>query len=632
MASDQTFAGGQSSPLIEPRNHYDRFSIEIIKIGAIVDQDYSEFMVSDIMHGNTHALRKFYKKSEQYGFKSTIINGTSYVGSSHGIEHDFYPMIPLKDDESGAAGVSGWYKMPDDNQKRRNIKKSLDALNMDFEEISKSVIEPENPSETNYKDATHQYNGSPTLQEQYPTLEEYKVAVQDGYFAQTQDIEHITDIFTGIYSTGGTLDEASRTSLYYTLQELLPKITHRGPNLTEDDFPPTNYMFETWTGSGSTSTAPEMVMTTGMTEWTHHIRSGLIVNEWSGKPKYRKRKNNSGHAVFIQIESRAENNTDPIIRTIKGLTPGSAPGPGGTGEPYVNNSTRIDISVQLTVEPPVYGEIRLYDYSTMHVVTRADGRQAQMHSTLLDIPKVFTESYLDHDDVKSNMVYFPHSYKASMELKIFERERFIRETVQISVFSLEVIKTKWYNRSLFRIVLILISLVIAVFNAPAGMAFWKIAVTVAVQLVIATIVSRYVITRIGNPYVAAILAVAIMVGSGLFNAEMAGTTFNPDYFMMIVEATNVYMKKYQAQKLEDLQDEIDEYNEQVKSEMQELDALMEQAGVYRSDAIDWIKRAAQQADSESTEESESRTLDLNRALITSVDQYVDPYDIQEPIW
>ena len=396
MAKYEYYESAQFAPIAQQRPHDDRYVKEVIMLAAKLDLDFSDFILEDVLNGNTKTLRNFEKANKLGNFQTTLIDGSRYkVHPAIPIENDLYPCIPLKDDESGAGGYAA---KPKDDPKRKDVEKALGYLGMDLEELSKQVLNPEpiplvyigdlgnihdlGEPEGTYTDEWAKNYGNvwktnPSIRETYGSERLWRITMNKDWNEQQKNIQDLTDIHVGMYATAGTLDESNIVAVYDEYQRLLPKLTFRGYNdIDIKDYPPQSYIMEY--RSAFTS------MVCGMKGWTHIIRNGIVRNKHDSEDNretYNKKSN-----VNFYYGSRAvrdDSAGDPINRVIRSdpawqkkirITEGIAAG-GGLGA-LLTPTTLIEFQVQLTRGTnPTYGEIRMWNYETAHVITRDDSNK-----------------------------------------------------------------------------------------------------------------------------------------------------------------------------------------------------------------------------------------------------------------
>lgn len=688
MASE-LFGGAQFQPIMEQREHDDSFSSEIIQTGAYIDRDYGEFIVEDILRGNSHTIKKFEKVGQNNGFGCTIVDRSFYSGPGAIIPNDMFPMVPIKDDWSGPGG---YFAKPETDPKRKAAEITLKALNLSLEDISKAILDPDDipaMGSGDWKPYQRQWQNSQRLQQEYPTEAGYHAFLVEQLNQQKQDIVNITDSFVGISATGNSIAEANRVALYYTMTELFPKVSFNGYDMKRiEHYPNMGYHYEFNCGS--------FVAVNGWNGWSHVIRRGRVKNEWDKGGVVAREKNKSSHRILTGSSAQTKIKTtdgDPIKQVIYGnqhleakwgtgtdpqasaggntTSSGSTIGD-GTYDPTWDKATCnshgyffcpkaqacleqdlsggtcsgnmdeifgklysvLEIQVQLSYADPsvpgsedLYGEIRVFDYGTMHVITR-QGKQAIITGFLAeaDTPAdpndpTAVKPPVDPDDEYQDIVFFPISRKSTEKIQIFERERFLRESVMISVFSVKEIKTKWYQTGVFKVVLFIIALLFSVVTGGQSITLVLVittAIQMAVSMIIMTIVS-VLIDAIDNPLLATVFMVAALVLIGGTNISSLG-----DYASLGMKAATTYIKKDFAQKMSKLEEEAKEFAQEIKAIEEETEKLMEEAGgIIRSDATDWIMYSTSIPDTESVSSFENRTLNLNNALVTDVNSLVN---------
>ncbi|RLE58406.1 MAG: hypothetical protein DRJ35_07970, partial [Thermoprotei archaeon] len=112
MATKEYYGSAQFQPIAQQRLHDDRYIKEILLYAGEFDIDYADFMIEDITDGNTATLRRFGKANRFPQFEVKAVDGSSddRINVTKVIEQDWYPLIPIKDDDSGPAGYNGFEK------------------------------------------------------------------------------------------------------------------------------------------------------------------------------------------------------------------------------------------------------------------------------------------------------------------------------------------------------------------------------------------------------------------------------------------------------------------------------------------------------------------------------------------
>ena len=645
------YGSAQFQQMQEQRDHDDKFITEIIRLGSSFNKDIGEFMVDDILQGNTHTITSHYKKgTKETIYETTLLDGVSIGEHGSFIEdHTLYGQIPVKNDYSTFNGYESYAELPDDDYRKKRTNDALKTLNMDWEEITKKIVKPDDigPIYNEKGDVTKDFlpyyknwKNSDSLQEKYPTIESYHASLTDDLTEQRRSIPDISDIFIGMAVTGETFGIANVVALYFTLgDKILPFLTkHKKSQDGYEGFPPLTYSFEYGSGYFEGTHLPDFITVCGCSGFTHVIRNGIVKNEFDdGEPKWKKLKSNWEMYRPTDINTVGEKDPDsPIFEnknihyteTIPSLDEGDS-----IAETLYNNedtdaSSVIIIQVQLTVD--TYGEIRLYDYGTSHALTGNSGKLSIITGTVFgnenDIP--------DNPNQKTNfglpLVWFPLSYKACKEVPFFQRERLLRETVLLSIYAQKKIKVKWYQKGWFKVVLFIVSIILAIVTGPGGfaaLASFQTIVTTAFELAIINIVAYVVMNMIDNPVLLLVLMVIISAynfqtgftfdTSGLFDSAIALVT-------KVMNAAGMAINKYYQNKLEELKEEIEEFKHDAAYAENQLEQLIEEAGgIIRSDYSDLTTYLASLAPNEGVENFFGRTLDSGFAIINSIDDQVD---------
>ncbi len=732
--ADEYYGNAQFQTMLEQRLHDDKFVSEAIITGSAMDLGLSDFIEGDITTGNTATLRRHYKKSVQLPvYRPTIINGTVFPAANmyHGIidDHTFFPMSPVKDDYSTAQGTTGYHGLPKTDPRRIATVEILDSLKMDSMDVAEKLLNPPpvgavgSPEFHDYEKAWRQ---SDSLQEQYPTIEQYHAQIVADLQEQETGMTDVTDVFIGLYATGATLGEINIVAMYYTMEHLYPLITYNGANYENiPDLPAQSYMFE--------FISKNFVTLNGWHGWSHIIRQGLVVNKFDkdGSVKWYKRKAN--YRFVKGVSARVDmTDGDPIVQILQ---------PNILEENYWRDAKLrdrglglLEIQVQLPDQNGVrvYGEIRIWDYGTLHSITANDGHvvslSATMEGTTGSMPGVGGEETLtptdgattigvvnggdinysytmtnwgdsggfdvdssgvvtsvnpmdyatakiywiqiEVDDYMTggtdsaiitvtvevqntnsepepperlppgniddaakfgpNLLFFPFEYKATKKVPFFKRERLLRESTTIILYTVNEVNLEWYEKTWFKVVLFIVLVLIAIFFPGLSWAGWsafsaEAVVTAVVQIAVTQVLMQGLLNAIDNPYIAFIVQVAalLLVGKVSGNINLSNLKF-ADVASIGLEATGTAVKKYYAQQIKELKEEYDDIAETLNKYEQEIDDFIENNGLQmRDDASDWVIFTTQTAVTETTDSSLNRTTNVDNAIIDDVDDMVD---------
>ncbi len=721
MATYEYFGSAQFNQILEQRDHDDTFVSEVIQMGNIFNKDIGEFISDDLMMGNTATIRKHYRRQEGTRQKPIIFNGTTET-TMHGTitDHTYFGMSPIKDDYSTFLGAAGYHGLPETDPQRIDTETVLDALKMDAMEMAENILEPEPigaVGSAEFRKYQKMWDDSPSLQATYPTVAAYQQQLVKDHQAQQTGLNDLSDAFIGLFATGSTIQEYNAVAIYHTVAHIFPQITvNPTTNHALKEFPSQRYLMQYNSG--------EFVAVCGWEGFTHVIRQGVVKNKFDGATVKKYRAKATHRMVYGTAASPTLAGPDPIIRTVYDTLPSSPAvglGAAATG--------MLEIQVQLPDEGgvPVYGEIRIWDYGTMHAFTGNTGHISTILGTMsrggsnaigdtnivnsggsdftvddgataigtigvsasannytyimgtdgdaalfsvdsngvitanapLDysVGKVYyftvevmdLEGFSDYAHVKvsvnninnkpeppvkdspdesadagSDLIFFPLEYEASREIPIFKRERFLRESTQLAIYSQQKKKVEWYESGWFQVVLFAVAVIISIWVPGTGIVLtglFETVVTAAVTIAITGAVASAVLNMIDNPLLAAVLAVAIMAYTG--KLDMGNLQFS-QIASLAMEGTNTYVEKYWAEKMQELKQKMEDFEEQMKAIDADMDALIELAGgVMRSDSADWITYSSSVGNIESTDDMINRTLNVKNAIINRIDSTID---------
>ena len=691
--ADSYYGNAQFQTLITQRNHDDKFVTESILVSGELDLGLADIIEGDILTGNTATLRRHYKRFARGNadYKPIIHNGVSggpgfpYHGVIPDTEHTFYGLVPIKDDYStftNGTSVGGYHSLPDGNYRKEMSIDILDKLNMDALEMSRTILEPESPGtigSPEFADYEKEYNSNPDLQTQYGSLAGYQRVLMHDHNEQVSGVGDVTDVYVGIFATGSSLSEVNVVALYHTMANLFPKITFN--NLITFDVPeignvPYVYQFQSGT----------FLATNFWNGWSHVIRTGIVKNQFDGTTVKRYKAKSNWRYEEAPNSQPSINDGDPIYQILQEnileTNNWTTTGPAGLG--------MLEIQVQL---PPingvdVYGEIRVWDYGTLHTNIAGNGVDLVMMKTIMgggklhptatgvtitspdtvtinngdtfvqtitsDNPAAIYGFYLPPDgsgaspdaqfftidqitgnmtlnapadystqnvyyveilaqDVAGNvfgtqsltvsvtdpggvpqppphtnpgindkvkgfgLIFFPLEYKASRKIPLFKRERFLRESTLLGLYTITEVNLEWYEKTWFKVVMFIVAIVIAVLFPPSGYAGLgallsaEAVVTAAATIAITQVILQGVLSAIDNPYVAFIVQVAAMLMVGQMSGKLNLSNLKlADVAMIGMEASGTAMKKYWAAEIKKLKEEYEDFAEQMNKYEKEI--------------------------------------------------------------
>jgi len=467
----------------------------------------------------------------------------------------------------------------------------------------------------------------------YPTEQSYHDSLVSDKLEAGKSVRNITDVHFGLFATAKTLKEANIAALYYTLAPILKHLTMSKNTIEENTngvsaseaaallYDPNN------PGPGSTDpTAPNYDPTlvdytkdpTGLNStvytgksFTMSILTGSFsikyqIGDWSMCRRY-------GVADVIRYPPGLKN--AKYKHTFREIFETGAPGWGAAGSrdssfadtraPVNTSGTCLELRVQDRPDASGrarYLEMRLYNPMAEHFVdVIRDGEHGKAGNVkIAGGLKGFYSVYNANDkDTRpySDVLMFPISVDSVDQVPLFRRERLVRECAIVRVGVIGIEKLKWYQTGVFKIVMIIVSLVIAYFYPPAGMAGIQAALAAAAVMTVLYVASEV----IDNPILLAIISIAAIAyggySEGLFNINTA----------MMVEAAAVVVQTKIAMDMIALQEEMAEFRKMVNKKQEEYDKMKEEVGMNEFNA-EWMLYIAGLTPHEEPEEFFERTL------------------------
>ena len=590
---------------------------EIIRINAVTGESVADQIREDIFEGATSRLRRYLHYGEKYGTKYGVqtVGYFRFPNGTHS-KAPLMPIVALKDDFlRGYQGREMPYEMlPWEDPRYKFKKKLLDKFGVDFPSMSRQMIGYIYPMNTPGWRGTYgkQYRSSPLIREKYPTEAEYfqfliklvnlptygsdhwnkyygkswksniknccKSRKPDGsctgafdndpreeqkkfctdyptekiYYKKLQKEKDemwkkndmISDIHFGLFATPKTLDEENNAALLYTLAPLLVKAQ----------------TFAVEVGS--------FVVDYKFKDWSLSRRMG-VADPIRYPPARNPKIGHSSHEIYHgQRIAPAWTDGDPIDHSFASEHKGGVSSSVGT----MAGRFMIELRVQDTPDAsdnPRYICMRLYNPTSMLKVDTPKGQKgkgarkyiygslARFNST--DPKKPYTDALI-----------YPLSYEAMRMVKIFKRERLLRETAIVVVSIMQQQKLKWYQSSWMKIIMIVVAVVITFISqgslAKVAAALLKMAL-ISVAL---TVLSKV----IENKFLLAIIQAAIFLYIGY-----ADTNSLMQNIALMVEATGTVYQGYVVEQMIKMEKEYADFRKKMNEKEEELKKLQREAGM-----------------------------------------------------
>jgi len=430
----------------------------------------------------------------------------------------------------------------------------------------------------------------------------YNGLVQDKQKAYDNQ-KNITDVHFGVFASAKKLDEESCVALFYTLKPAFPlmnpvpnnnvKITHEDGTTEQGKVYrmsvhvgslKIDYSFNDWSLCRRYGVADPIMYPPGVRsakykhgDFTVHEGSLFFGGGGSDSPpptwdegdKYNERDNS-------YIDTRAPSD----LLSVRG------------GMLELRVQDRPDANGR-----PRFQELRMYAPMAKHVVDVIRDGEHNKSGTTLVAGGLYNYWSTDSEKPYSDVLIWPITYEAAREIRIFRRERFLRECTMMNIGAVKMEEIKWYQQGWFKIVMIIVTLVISYFFPPFG-----IAVGISGVLASAAIIAvLYIVSMVvENPIIRAIIAIILLVIT--YDVSSFAQLLNP---ALLVEAAGIVVQTKIALDMIELQEEMREFREMVNKKEKEMKKMKEEVGMDEYNA-DWILYIASLAPVEAPEDFYSR--------------------------
>ena len=637
---------------------------EIVRISAKTGESVADFMREDIFKGPTARLRRFIHHGERYQAKYGLHTVGHYTFPNHTLSAaPLMPIIALKDDFlRGYKGREQPYEMLPWEDKRYIAKdKLLNKLGVDFGELSRQIIGYIYPMNTAGWRGTYgkQYRASPAIRRRYPTEREYYLFVSEGvavpmygtqewdkYYGRSwkanikqcckkrkkdgscsgafdnnptdiqkkfckeyptekiynrkikkekddawKNNDSVSDIYFGLFATAKTLGEENNTALMYTLVPLLQKsiaFTCEVGSFYVD------YKFDDWSLSRRFGVADEIRYPVGMK------------NPKSG---------HSSHTIYHgQKPVPGWADGDPIDTTFVSTHKGGKSAPAGGLIPDTMMELKFQDKPDPVTKKPRYICLRLYNPMTKMLINTPKGSTGKGG-------KDYVVSSLNRFNTtdpklpyKDGLIY-PLSYESMRMVKIFKRERLLRETSIVIVTVLQQQEMKWYQSGPFKVVMIFVGVVISFMTYGLTTKFVVALIKMAMVSTALSVLSKL----IENKFLLAIIQVAIMVYIGWSDISFE---LNFQNTLMVVEATGTIYKGYVTEQLIQMQKKYDEFRKEMNDRDEEMKRMQKEVGM-NNDRKEFIRYLASLPPYEEPDDFFQRTLNTDHCKSNFADAALD---------
>jgi len=427
----------------------------------------------------------------------------------------------------------------------------------------------------------------------YPTEQDYHDSLVADKEQANQGIDNITDAHFGVFVSPKTLSYSNVISMYYTMKAILPNLV-LSPRTIEypaeqfihrfgNDGHPEIYGFNFRFGS--------LFIDYEIADYSLCTRYGVAdpIHYPQGKhPKYR-------HTGF----TIADNSNDCLP-----FDSGARDESFGDTIPPRSDDHETMIELRIQMRGGKYLEMRLFGCRAREIVNvwkdSEFGRRGEV-----EIVGGVEGFHGGGNIVYSDVFVLPIKVDSTDMVPIFRRERLIRESLIIHLGAIRMQEVKWYERGIFQIIVVFISLVVAFYTAGGGSA----GLVAVIETAVTTLVLKMLIGLIDNPYLKALVTViAIAYGA------VDGGTLASD-MSLLVEATGVVLKAKLEMDMIELKEKVKEFRHELSEQQEEFDKMKEEVG-QKEITSEWLLYIASLAPVEYPDDFFERALNKNLNEVT----------------
>ncbi len=511
---------------------------------------------------------------------------------------DAYACISLKDNGNNE---QPYYTLSKDHYEYKRRERVLDTLGIDFKELSKAIFNPKPipalGSTEWEKDYGSSYKSSKELQDKYPTEAAYRNDLVESQNQMKEGIKNITDVHFGMFASPKNLSTASAYALKGFFKEILPGLPQPKSIAPMGETEYQGISFDIKSGSLK----------------IRHKISGYKFGRRVGKVSDYKPKD-----VIMHVKNKGKVSYG-VSETYSGTSKNTGVIDGvGLGD-QINPWEKLKRDALFEEYDPDFGNgFDSLDYTacgSICIATISADHNGQPTYEFLEIYEPFAVHAIDvmydgehgtsqrvrvqgglsgiKGDEYSDVLLYPITAKSLKVVPIFKRERLIRETSVLIIDGIQVVEIKWYQKGIFKFFFMIVGAVVSCLFAgcvtlgallAGNAAAWSALALYVFQAVAVGIGISMLLELIDNPLLAAlVIIVAGMYGGGGFEGM--------DYTKMAslaIEATNTYIQKQFAQEMIELEEKAKEMRKKYREASEQMDAVMEEAGMRTDVDSDWI--------------------------------------------
>lgn len=580
-----------------------------------------------------------------YYFSDNSAFSDDATGTSH--DYEFTPVVSLKDNWSESLP---YYQWPKDSDEYKQRKKLLRKLNIDFEDISKEILDPGEIPDVGtslwHRSYGKQWRDDESLQQEFPTEQEYHDDLVKDHKEMKDNVDKITDAHIGLFAMPKFLDEASIIAMYYSLYPII-MLGGRGTKQKNNRHPSEHWksivVYRKYPAYYVELKSGSFYVNLSFYDASICRRKGIVRNKFDvdGEPPRRKRRKQSYYiytrqcagdknGTIINEEGYGGDENDPVVQNIYGdvidveeLKKVNDDDNIGEcrmkiAEEYYNmkgwcGASLLELRFQDKPLPdgsPSYLEMRISGLMMFHKVSVREDSEYGKSFTETVVANICNHDGTIKGDTLTDAVMIPLTWYGIKKTPIFLRDRLLRESLICSVQSITVQEIKWYQRGIFKVIFIIVSIAISWFTGGMTLASLMTAIATTLVNMAISLIFNIVAKMLKSPILIALFQVFMGFAFGGFSFSSLS-----DVLATSVEATGTFLQQSLAQKMQALENEREAWKHTVIEKQKELEELEKEYGLNRYNDRDYILYLASLPPAEYADDFMSRSLNTDLCRI-----------------
>jgi hypothetical protein len=535
----------QASVSVNPLGDFKEVSRTLLAYSqqsSILGTGYTEYKKQDYVIGASKEINKSYSTGKQYGMDVVLnilavtdTNDRSYedgeelptdyipitTDTTVYTHSKFMPITEIKSDKN----PKGLVVRDDSNADKIKSTKILKAMNLKLSTATNGILNTEDipPVGGNgWGRYAKAYRQDPTIAS---SESGYRADLVKGKEEKEKQFKDVTDVAIGYFGLFNKDMRVAPSALYETYLEILPKtILGKIPEGSIRKFRLSNKLYDA---------------TYSMNGYIHRTMEGKIEG------------NTTGRAGYSKVDVLLEEDT-PLQLSLGNIISSDYHGEEAT--PYFDRTyldpisgesegikfermKKVYVSIKVQDTPHSYKELILVDLFQETVIEGKNktriGNSGKQTSAESQNGMTWVEAYIAES-------FIPLTKTAMLKVKLFDRRRLLAETKCHFIQAINITEIKWYQTSIFKIILVIIAVVITIYTAGAGASVSAILLDLAVNAAIAFginyVIDLLVEKGIISAEVGLVLKIVVSIyisGNGSFNVDLSLL----DTASLLVEAT-----------------------------------------------------------------------------------------------